>query len=199
MKERPILFSSPMVRAILEGTKTQTRRVVKPQPVEGVYKGDGTTPTFTWKDRISTFHPIWPEVMAQFSPYGKPGDRLWVRETWMPRMDGNIELRHGEAIYKASLGDVEMFRPRRWRPSIFMPRWASRITLELTGVRVERLNSMSGYDALREGVTLPAMQNGPADPTVEFMDLWDSINARRGYSWVTNPWVWVLKFRRVQP
>lgn len=212
-KERPILSSAPMARAILDGRKTQTRRVIKPQPVEGVYKGDGITPTYSWKDRINTVRPIWPDVMAQFSPYGKAGDRLWVRETWqinhvnydrgpIPKMaPADIRL-PDDILYRADGEFSEQFEidegDSAWRPSIFMPRWASRITLEITDVRVERVQEITHRDALAEGVAYDLSKDGGA-PVPQFQRLWDDINAKRGYGWDMNPWVWIVTFKLVQP
>ena len=197
MKERPILFSGPMVRAILEGRKTQTRRVVKPQPAH--IAGIGTVLN------IDT-------ITGKACPYGKPGDRLWVRETW----DG-VRLDGGGALvsYRAD-GDKPVTDDGRWHPSIHMPRWASRITLEVVSVRVERLNECSIQDALAEGVLTD--DEWPTDPRDGYRSLWESINGpsirkrlRDGtvqmhspkrhvadYSWDANPWVWVVEFRRVQ-
>jgi uncharacterized protein YhfF len=173
-KERPILFSAPMVRAILSGRKTQTRRRVKPQ--------HGFSPSMRTA-----------EYCAQISPYGAPGDRLWVRETFLHVADF-----HGKDVtwYRA---DDDTF-PGQWKPSIFMPRAASRITLEVTGVRVERLNEMPPEDARSEGcgsAEIPWM-SGPlaSDPWRNtYAQLWESINGAG--SWAANPWVWVIEFKRV--
>jgi len=168
MKERPILFSGPMVRAILEGRKTQTRRIVKPQPLRdrGVMAfNDGEHPQMR-------------------CPYGKPGDRLWVRETWCPDVEPYTFR------YKAD-GDEPL---ERWRPSIHIPRWASRITLEVVSVRVERLQNISEDDALAEGITLVERGTSPVD---QFNKLWESINGPG--SWEANPWVWVVEFKRIEP
>jgi len=179
MVELPILFSGEMVRAILDGRKTQTRRVVK-LPVSEIgkmvkYRGDWVLP-------------------CEWSPYGKSGDRLWVRETWWQW--GGTEKR---ISYRADT--LPSFAPNGgFRPSIFMPRWASRITLEVVDVRVERLQDISEDDAKAEGVMASGGWN--ADDTeycvgyrTAFSRLWDSINAKRGYSWATNPWVWAVEFK----
>ena len=201
MKERPILFSGPMVRAILEGTKTQTRRVMDRQPES---KGCiAQTPA-------DELWYLWPcvrqnEVVDCFCKcrYGQPGDRLWVRETvalvpatayrgsdgvqQTPNPDDPTEV----AIYRAGW---DRSQPgTRWRPSIHMPRWASRITLEITGVRVERVQEISEADMYAEG-----LDRAPyGDPSAGFQVLWDEINGSRGYGWASNPWVWVLEFQRV--
>lgn len=194
MKERPILFSGPMVRAILEGRKTQTRRVIPIQPTQegNVYVVDYKTNS--GPQRYETREALEAEYIPAMINYGirkteRPGDRLWVRETW---------ARHfGKLLYRADF-DVKSYEygAKGWKPSVHMPRVLSRLTLEITDVRVERLHQISGYDALKEGVTLPDMKNRfhVADPTVEFMDLWDGVNAKRGYPWSRNPWVWVVSF-----
>jgi hypothetical protein len=177
-KERPILFSGEMVRAILDGRKTQTRRVVKPKPDDsGLWNNDKC-------------------------PYGKPGDRLWVRETFF--VDGpRIQYRadhHGAP------------KETIWKPSIFMPRHASRILLEIADVRCERLRDISEADAIAEGVASFRPVPGDGDPETlyanymnkgrlsyrkayfSFMTLWQSINGPE--SWNANPWVWVITFKR---
>jgi hypothetical protein len=170
MSERPILFNAPMVRAILNGSKTQTRRVAIP------------------KRSI--------EPMTDECPYGQRGDRLWVREAWTVNLTG--DPKHGGP------GTVPIYRAEhphaadRWRPSIHMPRWASRITLEITAVRVERLRNISEADARAEGVTrpVPMLDDDPSTYVDAFGDLWASINGPG--SWDANPWVWVIEFRRVE-
>lgn len=197
MKERPILFSAPMVRAILQGQKTQTRRIAK------LPRG------FVWinEDRgiIAPKAEEWPhyDLDESTSPYGRPGDRLWVRETFAW---SEYAADHEEVLWRAdSEYSLEERGGARWRPSIHMPRWASRITLEITGVRAERLNEISETDALAEGIELfPTNQYkdygckfkgvGFSDPRPSFSSLWQSIN---GYdSWTRNPWVWVIEFKR---
>lgn len=206
MKERPILFQGAMVRAILDGSKTQTRRAMKPQPVR---IGDSTV--LQWRDGL-----FQPERLPSNSsllahcPYGKPGDRLWVRETWYCddyrvqtgpylEVDGAREL----TVYCAD--DPRPYEAEQpvWRPSIHMPRWASRITLEISAVRIERLNDISQADARAEGAP-------PSHPSIDWVSrsfgyadfsrswyaqLWEAINGP--CSWDANPWVWVIEFRRV--
>jgi hypothetical protein len=196
MRERPILMSGPMVRAILAGAKSQTRRVVKPQPkiVHG-YIGEWLVTEQLFRDGRAGLR----------CPFGQPGNsRLWVRETWLKTTGGTI-------WYRADGHDIAK---GHWRPSIFMPRWACRLVLELTAVRVERVQDISEADAKAEGVPL---SNGSATgqryyeawgpdrkcvshvtARLPFTALWDSINAKRGYSWASNPWVWVLTFRRLE-
>lgn len=183
VRERPILFSGPMVRAIMEGRKTQTRRLMKPQPEKSLWK-------------ILELHPR----QKARCPYGEVGDRLWVRETFANINNSDL----GEASYVEyrADGDEDRFpgqwppecaddplRPH-WRPSIFMPRKLSRITLELTDVRVERLNEISEADVLAEGVTVLPCN---ASPQQAYAELWESINGKG--SWGPQ-WVWVLTFRR---
>lgn len=179
MKERPILFSAPMVRAILAGTKTQTRRVVKPQPA-GPWAAPGKTAC----------------------PYGLPGDRLWVKETI--RKTGEYPGGYSTSEYVAdgtpTVADAWPWQ-RRTLVSIHCPRGLSRITLEVTGVRVERLQDISHADADAEG----CRGRRSADPALgftitpreRFNALWEQINGAA--SWAANPWVWVVEFKRVQP
>lgn len=196
MKERA---SWPMkaweVRAILDGRKTQTRRVVKLTD-SGRVKESGSPRNWHLDDPNA--------VMA--CPYGVPGDRLWVRETWAaPHSADQFRPAHipnGTRIHYAATEDLGGLL---WRPSIHMPRWASRLTLEVVSVRVERLQEISEEDALAEG--LQRYGNGTFgldDPaccmgvraSVAYMRLWDSINAKRA-PWASNPWVWVIEFRRI--
>ena len=203
MKERPILFSSPMVRAILEGRKTQTRRTVKPQPV----KLSGPNLDGLWSDTVL------PVVRYFACPYGVPGDRLWVRETWCAwdtteediecdEVEGNVAslVERGIGRYHVTYRADPNRYANKWRPSIFMPRWASRITLEIEAVRVERLQEISEDDALKEGVSTMVRIGGvefESTARLEFGKLWESINGPG--SWDANPWVWVIQFRRVTP
>jgi len=183
MTDRPILFSGAMVRALLAGTKTQTRRVVKKSecwPISAVratmLESRGSAMAVDAQSRT-----YGPEIKC---PYGQPGDRLWVRETWH---DASSAL-HSCALYRADGGEIY---GGKWAPSIHMPRWASRITLEITSVRVERLQDISEADAIAEGV-----YTDPASPAYDaYAQLWDEINGPG--SWAANPWVWVLEFRRL--
>jgi hypothetical protein len=187
--ERPIPFSAPMVRAILAGTKTQTRRVVKGWPLELLSTPANFTPEYV----------AHPENKA--CPYGRPGDRLWVRETHM-----DLGACY---IYRADPGaekERALVAPgQRWKPAIHMPRAASRITLEVTGVRVERLQAISEADALAEGIVetcggygLPAGEHyHAADPRQSYFSLWEAINGPGSVE--ANPWLWCVEFRRVTP
>ena len=174
MKERPIVFSGPSVRAILDGQKTQMRRAIRRQPPSGC-----TTFTFEkFRYDDDEFRTGWYDNFDNYyrCPYGCPGDRLWVRET---------------AYYQPA--DVDDLNPGGWRSPIFMTRAASRITLEITSVRVQRVQEISVEDICAEG--LPPEAVGPFDL---FAFHWDSINAKRGYPWADNPWVWAIAFRRVE-
>ena len=206
MKERPIIFSGPMVRAILDGRKTQTRRVFR-LPEDA--KIDTATGTYTC---FNTGAKKW----KLKCPYGQAGDRLWVRETWAtsvgvddqkPSVLDTPGKGYGWPVWFASDGSVWWrgakaggpgFVDRgRWRPSIHMPRWASRITLEVTGVRVERLQDISEEDCIAEGVTLRGTSRYEGQSRDAYADLWDSLNTKRGFGWDTNPWVWAIEFKRV--
>ena len=204
MKERPILFSGPMVRAILVGRKTMTRRVIKNQDVC----------RFLEPPYMKQINELYEDIIINQCPYGSAvsQDRVWVRETWKPDntfKGGGIPrlgITWGEGcIWKE--GYCDQYGP--WKPSIFMPRWASRITLEITNVKVERLNSITAHDVEKEGVDvvshLPAFPNCPKDEIgdlvehiaqQQFQKLWDSINGKK-YTWASNPWVWVISFRRL--
>lgn len=200
MRERPILFSGPMVRAILEGRKTQTRRVMTPQP-------DDSTPGYwAWSPRKGVSSG---KVGAYvWGPYGVSGDRLWVRETYRLRADQDHK-KPIEDWWKSGASWYEADGPctpsgcgggaGKLRPSIHMPRWASRLTLEVTGVRVEQLNKISEDDAKAEGVDPYEWPGGPANPHAvgAFRELWDRINGKR-HPWSSNPWVWVVEFKRIE-
>ena len=214
VKERPILFSAPMVRAILAGTKTQTRRVVKtPKGIVSLYRPFPNDPQNVQgidADGIIGWYAI-PSVC----PYGQPGDRLWVRETFAKRLDcqdGSDKAKH-YVMYRADCaGESGPTDPMNWHdygdgwtPSIFMPRWASRITLELTAVRVERLQEIGEKDARAEGINDPlcvevsTLATGCATYSyaAAYRMLWDKINGKRA-PWDSNPWVWAITFTRVE-
>jgi hypothetical protein len=207
MKERPILMSAPMVRACLDGSKTQTRRVVKPGNLGGANL-PSRQPTPNWNS-VSYGPGIWSDD-AGFSsrcPYGVPGDRLWVRECWAYNPDFGQNLNF--VCYRADPGHE--YDGLRWRPSIHMPRKACRIVLEVTGVRVERLQDISEADARAEGVRQMrdgsgcwVSREGPANLVTPWLtareayaDLWNVINGAS--AWDANPWVWVIEFKRVKP
>lgn len=225
MKEHPILFSAPMVRAILEGRKTQTRRIVcrsivdHPEAwsaftVDSTERKNRDTWSISKPDPNGNAYGTPPETSSGRStelwrgkcPFGAPGDRLWVRETWLAldadwRVVGRPSDIRGSpwpnVVYQAD--SPSPANPVTWRPSIHMPRWASRITLEVTSVRVERLQSISEADAKTEGVTpFPLDPEGDCwtDGThrTAFEYLWQQINGKRA-SWESNPWAWVVEFK----
>ena len=199
MKERPILFSAPMVCAILEGRKTQTRRVVKCDGIDlaGPCGNRLTGDTFLSGRDWAGNHAL------LRCPYGKPGDRLWVRETW--RIDGlstkcalEIGRRHTDGLsFRADMYGDRSCDDCPWIPSIHMPRWASRITLEITTIRVERLQDISAEDCIAEGISTQLREHdATCDLQSKYKALWQSIYGPG--SWDANPWVWVLEFKRVE-
>lgn len=242
MKERPILFSAPMVRAILAGAKTQTRRVAKWKPREprlnlafsGLSLGFycEPSPSSGWVLRSRGAGACWNDrTYPLHCPYGKPGDRLWVRETF-----GILTGNGLRTVYRAdgqpmTSGGTVPVADMKWHPSIFMRRHQSRITLEVTGVRVERLQAITEDDAKAEGAAHRIAPGGdlagafshvdtPIGYRNHFRDLWDAINGKprpmlddddepvlddnqrpimvAPQSWASNPWVWVVEFRRVE-
>lgn len=211
MRERQILFCAPMVRAILEGRKSQTRRVVK-------------LPKWAGANCIEVNERDMPLVVAEATgclaempcPYGKPGDRLWVREAWnwcyaAAKDASGKGAEDRELIDYAADGHPSVFG-FKWRPSIHMPRWASRILLEIVAVRVERLADISRDDAEAEGIGLRRVSENDyrwidytdkagghtfGDPRHSFWSLWKSINGEESHD--ANPWVWVVEFKKVSP
>lgn len=193
MKERPILFSAPMVRALLDGSKTQTRRIVKPQP-----------------DRVPPMgYRVGDALMRlggepMYCPYGQPGERLWVREAWrterefdhLPPRDLNPTW-PTPVQYEA--GPYAEVLDGKLRPGMFMPRWASRISLEITDVRVERLQDISEADALAEGIDRhDVLHDGNPPPgfhAYTYRRVWEQINGPG--TWDANPFVWAVSFRRI--
>lgn len=224
MKERPILFSGAMIRAIRDGRKRQTRRVVKPTqstpkvlPLHmepWVIDGEQQTDDHglpCW----AGFHPEYPGEAKWFScPYGQPGDRLWVKETWHPFGIGTSpNWISDRVIYRADNEGVQPFdgctswplpapvvwagkQSSAWKPSIFMPRWACRTVLDVVSVRVERVQDITHEDAVAEGCY---EVEGRSWGRLGFSQLWDTINGKRGYGWDSNPWVWVVTFPEVRP
>lgn len=238
MKERGIIFSAPMVRALLDGRKSQTRRVVKwPEWLPAQQIPDAVHAFSNGLPRCGLFEDGQP-VRSFGCPYGQPGDRLWVRETWGYRGNGWTNLRPDEREYdihyqaddsrrrfifpdkqepaglprqaqqregqsRTNYDDALTRYWRQWRPSIFMPRWASRITLEVTGVRVERLQDISEEDAFAEGVEATEFPDPYRDSfaistpgRAGYAQLWNSINGPD--SWDANPWVWCIEFQRLE-
>lgn len=246
MKEHPILFSGPMVCALLKGTKCQTRRVVKPKIVEAIeFLGGGPSGEpataddvdLVWKtstdDNDKRLPAQWVLECSEYPEegclpignlFGNVGDRLWVKETWQFANwteDGMPQLRYradgalrwfedqppddwGELLTDiwATLSEPENYKidgkaaDRQWRPSIFMPRWAARILLEVTVVRLERLQNISEADALAEGAKLHRDKDPDYGYAGWYRALWESINGPD--SWAANPWVWVIEFDRVR-
>jgi len=211
MKERPILFSAAMVNAILAGQKSQTRRTIKPSWSRCLDLDDS-------EDRAKA-------VVS--CPYGQPGDRLWVKETWRPdlnnddftscvayRADGaNVLIANTAAAADAWMDarrpeeQYPQMLQAKWRSPLFMPRWASRITLDVVSVRIERVQSISTNDAMAEGLHGP-LTNPELDKVVSqigrgprsaFQELWDSINGKKpGRDWASNPFVWCVEFKRAE-
>jgi hypothetical protein len=177
---KPILFSTEMVNAILDGRKTQTRRIVKPQPKTIAHDSKNRLPMAFWADNSKWIKPKY-----------QVGDIIWVRETWSKK-DGHYFYKAGHEL----LIDSEPLI-KRWRPSIYMPREAARIFLRVTNVRVERLQEITEKDAKAEGViTNDAVK--VSSYVYWFEMLWDDLNKKRGYGWETNPWVWVYELERVE-
>lgn len=210
MKERGIIFNTEMVRAILDGRKTQTRRIVKNvMPDNGIWLKKPT------KTRSGTTTHVLDAPKHNLCPLGKAGDHLWVRETWMPDAPrdgtwGDVEFygckdsqlsmiperfRKSEyCIHRASWDGAEMIG---WTPSIHMPRWASRITLEIIDVRVERLKYAGDTEFKAEGYPLEReLTGGSMDPFCWFRNLWDSVSPTN-FKYEDDPWVWVIEFKKV--
>ncbi|MCS6630614.1 hypothetical protein A9X63_18570 [Klebsiella pneumoniae] len=246
MKERGMIFNADMVRAILDGRKTQTRRIMKPQP-EPCPRGGHWWPSNMFKTMLHVEEEMqngkggWGGLVGDACPFGDVGDRIWVRETWATLgnedgccvdWEGNLckgDERSSARIYRASceqrpgdyglwsIPDDAYWKPHTkehkfegaWRPSIHMPRWASRILLEITNIGVQRIHSISQNDAAREGLMrLPAtgrycINHGDQyfggashDAREVFSWLWQSIYGEE--SWEANPWVWVIEFKRIE-
>lgn len=237
MRERPILFSGAMVRALLAGTKTQTRRVAKfsaPAGLNQRFSGLSSEHIVgdCWALSSRGAGGCWQERAHARCPYGRNGDRLWVRETFKQVASGEVKNGYGEVRYgyayqadgattwakhptivhdltgQPPTGPMQ-FQPRPWKPSIHMPKRAARITLEITEIRVQRLQEISEADAIAEGIEASSLAGRyriygrdtdglDADaPRCSFQSLWESINGAG--SWDANPWVWALTFKRVQP
>jgi hypothetical protein len=230
MKERPIIMGAESVRAILEGRKTQTRRVIDPRRYNiggwdmPVSKSDVEAGYPVYQDNNGDFHSV-----VERCPYGKVGDRLWVRETvffetFHQQSDAELERdgfnpNIGVWVYRADNHDYPTITAN-WTSPMFMPREASRITLEITDIRVERVQDISEDDAIAEGTRKDLdgwadyskkHVNNPDYPkfggmcrkiletaTESYRTLWDSLNTKRGYPWESNPWVWVVGFKVVQ-
>lgn len=186
MKSRPILFSYPMIRAILNGTKTQTRRLFPCQSSDIVKVTQHETSPLTWLPWFEDEHgKLWRKSWDETCRFGKVGDRLWVKETHLPKASGLIYRADYDPVEAAGLGGMY----GGWKPSIFCRREYSRITLEITGIRVERLQDINAGDAVSEGV----LYTGYPCPIKAYTDLWESINGKG--SWGKNPLVWVVTFK----
>lgn len=226
MKETPLLYTGPMMRAVLDDLKNQTRRIIKPQPE---YQGkESFGDSWAWRKGKDGFSGVTREQLTGKAgllypgrcPYGVPGDRLWVKETFycdhcqyqgalagLPPLTGDDLKRY---MYYEADGPVRNQIPEcegvpKLKPSIFMPRWASRLTLEIVRVRVERLREISADDAIAEGITeadyyvpnVTGMLKGreTETPVDGYRRLWEAINGKK--SWDKNPWVWVIEFKKV--
>lgn len=205
MKERPILFSTEMVKAILAGRKTQTRRVIKPQPVMGVMSREGHEALeivagphdvhgWTWKG-TRLLPDFWQFMIDHNCPYGQAGDVLWVRETWNNAFWWH-NLKYCYAASPETWHDsVDDVSGHKWKPSIHMPKEACRIKLLIKNIRVERLQDITEEDAKAEGVPERLLVEGTTDGSYwsyGFNCLWNEINGID--SWAANPWVWVIEF-----
>jgi len=214
IKERPIIFSTEMVRAILDGRKTMTRRVVKLRrithnPTSSLSAHGGIYSMADMSAELELAKNIKPELPC---PYGQVGDRLWVRETFAVRADGVYQI-----LYKSDYEEVvkmlelHEFTKRmglppldiKWKPSIHMFRKDSRILLEITALRVERLQEITLNDCKAEGIgqytfAMGCCSENPPDARWKFIELWDSLNATRGFGWDKNPWVWAIGFKPLE-
>lgn len=186
MRERPILFNGDMVRAILEGRKTVTRRAIswRKTPFQEIAERDDGSP-WPWREDLDRGGDCWYPC-----PFGVPGDRLWVREAWAPGAT--------RTMYRAGCNPSYLPPGGRWKPSIHMPRWASRILLEVTAVRVERLHDITDEQCIAEGCrgghgSIPGYRYN-ATLQEHFRHVWESA----GGDYFVNPWVWVIEFKRVE-
>lgn len=203
VKEKGILFNAEMVQAILSGRKTMTRRIISEKTLHlfGVAASAGECHPIELCDQRSQSYYL------DFCPLGKPGDQLWVREAFAAGLCTESTLAY-RATHKTEDLEEGWGETIKWTPSIHMPRWASRINLLITGVRVERLNDISEQDAISEGLECYVddgvpyygpFNNGDCRPDVVFRGLWDSIYGQKeGENWQANPWVWVINFERME-
>lgn len=234
MKERQIIFNSEMVRAILEGRKTMTRRPLKPQPYDDCDKLIGPEMYETAIEDKFGMIDVGPEIFGVYDehgeygiecPFGQPGDRLWVRETYRVAGASGYMSENGPNKYEATIeykstydkpingsrmgrtvelpemnygGNLRIDGGVAWRPSIHMPRWASRITLEITNVRVERVQEISEADAIAEGIYI-RYKDLHTTHRAAFVGVWDTIYGKGSDAWVNDPWVWVVEFKRKEP
>jgi hypothetical protein len=209
MKEIPLIFTGASIRAIQAGQKTQTRRVLRTQPPKNAFFSSAPDLVRFWVPHPTTVELRGYKYDAEFKTPCQPGDRLWARETWctVNTLDdlAPSEIEQGETgwprvWYKATDTHPPRYRYHyfgRWRSPRFMPRWASRILLPVEDLRVERLQDISHKDALAEGVDPEAPYNDYGTGSIHvdaFAELWDSLNAKRGWPWAKNPWVWVYQW-----
>jgi len=198
-KNKPILFSTPMVQAILAGRKTMTRRVVKHQPPPGNSFVHGWVMSSTEPKNEGCVG--WGSNEGCVTHFCKPlcqvGDILWVRETWQRYVKGDeLEYCYLADMKQANLVYTDLDdEPIKWKPSIFMPRSAARLFLKVRSIRVERLQDIKYFDCLAEGLPYKQFEK---DIITDFQNLWDNLNAKRGYGWDLNPWVWVVEFERIK-
>lgn len=203
MTERGMIFNGEMVRAILDGKKTQTSRVMKPQPDPcPAPRGGHWWPSNVFKTMLHVEEEMqngkggWGGLVGDACPFGDVDDRIWVRETWAEAGASAPDLKLYRANYPAHVPahyeNVPPAEDVRWTPSIHMPRWASRILLEITDVRVEQLNDISEEDARSEGIS----GSSARDVKEAYAALWRSIYGSD--SWRANPWVWVIEFKRIE-
>jgi hypothetical protein len=196
MTDRPIPFSAPMVRALLAGTKTQTRRIVKPS-IKGCTVGSYSAGGVVEPVNVRDGEP-WDQILC---PYGQPGDRLWVRETTSESEPCFLGGKAQPTVWYRADCNRPTWAERKWTPSILSPRRLSRITLEITDVSVQRLQEISEEDATAEGTGAgdywPGAGDRPATARAAYRDLWESINGPN--SWDLNPWVWAITFKRITP
>lgn len=224
MTERGIIMSGPLIAPTMDGRKSKTRRVVPDLPDWVIKTTERVENVGPWFHFIAN-HPEGkcghkkcgcigsergeqPSMWTVRCPYGEPGDQLWVREMWncgtMPRQGRRVNVCFPKVGKKdvrlkndTEIEQWERYKNKRWVPSIHMPRWASRIQLEIISVRVERLQDLTEEDAIAEG--MPALPNSEWYPTwvKTFLHYWNGLNADRGFEWDANPWVWVIEFRRI--
>lgn len=194
MTERGMIFNADMVRAVLDGRKTQTRRMLTPRQLKMIDTAAAIGECYPLESGHQ--HENSQSYYREWCPFGGVGDRLWVRETFAPGLCTATTIAY-RATHKPEDLEEGWYERIKWTPSIHMPRWASRITLEITGVRVERLASVSKEDARAEGYpTERATDGGNSDPWLWFRDLWDGLYPEQSFK--VNPWVWVIEFKRVE-
>jgi len=191
-KLKPILFSTEMVKAILDGRKQQSRRVINPQPCDTSAGFDVFNANI--KKLQFIFECLCHDTVLRVTPKYQVGDIIWVRETWLMADDGYYYKADESRLSK----ELRMAYGYKWKPSIFMPREAARIFLKVTNVRCERLQDISADDCFAEGMAGEYDGSCLCPELREFQELWDKINTKRGYGWDVNPWVWIYNFERIE-